>query len=152
MTQSGANPSLGRNSLLNRENTGNFLALSHFLGDRCCKNILTLRVYREIPYSQVTGNFETCIKEFFYEIREFVSAAGNRRIPRLAPWEAATCTIGQAHGKAEPSTALEMAEGGRGLGRVTLGADKGYGPQGVRARAAGSQHHPASRVEEVESG
>jgi hypothetical protein len=45
-------PVSGRNSLLNRENTGNFLALRHFSGDRYCKNLLNLRSYREIPYSQ----------------------------------------------------------------------------------------------------
>src|SRR5271157_832632 len=32
----------------------------------------------------------------------------------------------QAHGRAEPSAALEMVEEIAGLGRVTLGADKGY--------------------------
>ncbi len=32
----------------------------------------------------------------------------------------------QAHGRAEPSAALEMVEELSGLGRVTLGADKGY--------------------------
>ncbi len=32
----------------------------------------------------------------------------------------------QAHGRAEPSAALEMVEQIPGLGRVTLGADKGY--------------------------
>jgi hypothetical protein len=52
MTQSGANPSLVRNSLLNRENTGKFLALSHLSRDRYRKNILNLGAYREIPYSQ----------------------------------------------------------------------------------------------------
>lgn len=32
----------------------------------------------------------------------------------------------QGHGRAEPSAALEMVEEILGLGRVTLGADKGY--------------------------